>query len=337
MKPLRIAVNGLGRIGRAFLRIAWDNPLFDIVALASRSPLPYYAHLMKFDSTYGTWDQDIKVKGDSLHIDGKKIRFFEQAEANNLPWKKVAASLVVEASGKYRRMDDAGQHLDSGAKYVLITAPIDGPGQTLVYGVNHEKFDPETHRIISGASCTSICSSMVVKVIEEEFGIHHGFLSTVHAFTSDQNLQDSAHKDFRRARAASQSIIPTSTGVTETIDKLFPSLAGKFDGLSLRVPIVVPSVLNLTAELKKKTTAKKVNQAFERASRGKLKGELDVSDLPLVSVDYIQNQHGAIIDLLSTKVVDGKMLSVLAWYDNEWGYVAQVVRLLEYLAKKIVG
>lgn len=334
-KPIRLAINGLGRIGRVFLRMAWNNPHFDIIAANSRSPLATYAHLLKYDSTYGTWDREVKVRGHKLIIDGKAIPFYQEAGEQDLPWKRLRAELVLDATGKFRNRSAAEAHIKAGAKYVVVSAPGHDLEATLVRGVNEKTFDPKIHQIISGASCTSVCSALVVKVLEERFGIQRGFINTVHAFTSDQNLQDSAHEDLRRARAASLSIIPTSTGVTKTIDKFFPKLKGKISGLSLRVPVLDPSVLCFSVQLKKRVTARAVNQAFIVASKTNLKGHLAVSDLPLVSRDYQQNPYGATIDMLLTEVVDGSFANVVAWYDNEWGYVTQLISLLEYLAKEI--
>ena len=335
MKPIRLAINGLGRIGRVFLRIAWNNPHFEIIAANSRSDLATYAHLLKYDSTYGVWDKDVKAEGDKLVIDGQAIPFIQETEGTELPWGKLKADLVLDATGNFKSRAEAASHIKAGARYVVVTAPGHDLEATLVYGVNHEGFDPKAHQIISGASCTSICSALVVKVLEENFGIERGFLNTVHAFTSDQSLQDSSHKDLRRARAASQSIIPTTTGVTQTINKFFPSLQGKISGISLRVPVIDPSLLAFSAQLKKSTSADEVNQAFVKVSKGPLKGMLAVSDLPLVSRDYQGSPYGATIDTLSTEVVDGSFVNILAWYDNEWGYVTQLTKLLEYLAQRI--
>ncbi|OGE78839.1 MAG: type I glyceraldehyde-3-phosphate dehydrogenase [Candidatus Doudnabacteria bacterium RIFCSPHIGHO2_01_FULL_46_14] len=334
-KPIKLAINGLGRIGRVFLRIAWDNPHFEIIAANSRSDLAMYAHLLKYDSTYGVWDKEVTVRGDNLIIGGKAIPFHQEVDGEDLPWGKLGAEMVLDATGKFKTHAEAETHIKAGAKYVVVTAPGHDLDPTLVYGVNHGQFDPKKDQIISGASCTSICSSLVVKVLEENFGIERGFINTVHAFTSDQSLQDSSHKDLRRARAASQSIIPSTTGVTKTIGKMFPNLKGKISGMSFRVPVIDPSILAISAQLKTDTTAEKVNEAFRKASEGQLKGHLEVSDLPLVSRDYQGNPAGATIDLLSTEVVDGSFVNVLAWYDNEWGYVTQLTRLLEYLAKEI--
>src|SRR3989344_1697328 len=334
-KPIKLAINGLGRIGRGFLRIAWDNPHFEIIAANSRSDLAMYAHLLKYDSTYGVWDKEVTVRGDNLIIGGKAIPFHQEVDGEDLPWGKLGAEMVLDATGKFKTHAEAETHIKACAKYVVVTAPGHDLDPTLVYGVNHGQFDPKKDQIISGASCTSICSSLVVKVLEENFGIERGFINTVHAFTSDQSLQDSSHKDLRRARAASQSIIPSTTGVTKTIGKMFPNLKGKISGMSFRVPVIDPSILAISAQLKTDTTAEKVNEAFRKASEGQLKGHLEVSDLPLVSRDYQGNPAGATIDLLSTEVVDGSFVNVLAWYDNEWGYVTQLTRLLEYLAKEI--
>lgn len=334
-RPVRLAINGLGRIGRVFLRIAWNNPAFEIVGANSRSDLPTYAHLIKYDSIYGVWREEVSARGNKLVINGKAIPFYQEVEGDELPWKKFRADLVLDATGKFKKRAEAEAHIRAGAKYVVVTAPGHDLEATLIYGVNEKSFDPKAHHVISAASCTSICSALTVKVLDEVFSIERGFINTVHAFTSDQSLQDSSHKDPRRARAATQSIIPTSTGVTKTIDKFFPNLKAKISGLSLRVPVIDPSVLCLTAVLKKKTSAEEVNKAFTKASKGSLKDNLAVSDLPLVSRDYQGNPMGATIDMLSTEVVDGRLVNVVAWYDNEWGYVSQMTKLLEFIAGKI--
>lgn len=332
---LNIALNGLGRIGRVFLRQAYNNPHFNIVAINSRSGLETYAHLIKYDSTYGVSDKDVEIKGNNLVLGGVDIPFV-QLDDKNFGWDKLGVDLVFDATGHYTKKQDAVKHMEGGAKHVVISAPMDDPDETFVYGINHKTFDPAKHKIISAASCTTVCSTLVTKVLEENFGMEKGFINTVHAFTSDQSILDSSHKDLRRARTASQSIIPTSSGVSKTITKIYPHLKGKISALSLRVPVPDPSVVVYTATLKKDTTAEEVNRAFIKAAGGELKDHLAVSDLPLVSIDFKQNPNGAIIDLLSTEVVDGNMLNLLAWYDNEWGYVHQAMFLLEHLAKTIV-
>ncbi len=331
---IRIAVNGLGRIGRIFLRIALNSPHFEIAAVSSRSGLDIYTHLLKYDSTYGVWDKEVKSQNDKLVIDGQKIPFVQDKDGNH-PWKKMGIDIVVDATGVYNKKEQAQKHLDSGAKFMVCTAPMDDADETFVFGVNHKNFAPDRHKIISAASCTTVCSSLVTKVLEENFGVKQEFINTVHAFTSDQSILDSSHRDFRRARTASQSIIPTSTGVSKTIVKVYPHLKGKVSAISLRVPALNPSIACFTAVLKKKTTKEEVNKAFITASRGELNKHLDVSDLPLVSTDFRGNPNGAIVDLLSTDVVDGSLLSLLVWYDNEWGYVRQTVYLLEYLSRQI--
>lgn len=333
-RPIRIALNGLGRIGRVFLRIAYNNPHFKIVAAHSRGEVDSYAHLLKYDSTYGFWDKSVESKKHLLIIDRVKIPYF-RAESDILPWKKIGVDFVLDATGKFTKRADAQKHLDAGAKYVMASAPMDDADETFVFGANHQKFNPKEHKIISGGSCTTICSTLTIKVLEEVFGVRQGFINTVHAVTGDQSLLDASHKDLRRARSAVESIIPTSTGVSKTIVKIYPHLAGKISALALRVPILNPSLVVLTCELKKRASIQTVNKAFEKAAAGELKRLLSVSKLPLVSVDFRGNPHGAIVDLYSTEVVNNHLANILAWYDNEWGYVQQMVYLLEYMAKKI--
>jgi glyceraldehyde 3-phosphate dehydrogenase len=333
-KKIRIAVNGLGRIGRIFLRQAWNNPKFEIVALHSRSGLDMYAHLLKYDSTYGVWDKEVSVKGNNLIIEGKKFPF---VGGESLPWKKMKVDVVVDATGKYTKKEQAIEHINSGAKYMVCTAPMSDADETFVYKANHEKFNPQIHKIISAGSCTTVCSTLAIKVLEENFGVKQAFINTVHAFTGDQMLIDGSHKDLRRARGATQSIIPTSSGVSKTIAGLYPHLKGKISALSLRVPVPDPSVVVLTAELKKPVDEKKLNTAFVKAAQGELKGHLTASTLPLVSVDFKGSPAGASIDLYSSSIVNPHFVNILAWYDNEWGYVAQTVMLLEYLCKRIAA
>ncbi len=333
-KKIRVALNGLGRIGRIFLRQAYNNPNFEIVALHSRSGLETYAHLLKYDSTYGVWDREVSVKNNSLIIDKVKIPYVQETDGV-LPWKELGVDLVVDATGKYNKRELAAKHLKDGAGYMLATAPMDNPDETLVHSINHKNFKPKEHKIVSAASCTTVCSTLVMKVLEENFGVRQGFINTVHAFTSDQSILDNSHKDLRRARTAGQSIIPTSSGVSKTIVKVYPHLKGKMSAISLRVPALNPSVVCLTAVLAKKTTKEEINAAFAKAAKAELKDHLSVCNLPLVSTDFRGNPHGAIIDMLATDVVDGNLLSLLAWYDNEWGYVRQTVYLLEYLAQQI--
>ncbi len=333
-KKIRIALNGLGRIGRIFLRIAYNNPHFEIVAAHSRGEAGLYAHLLKYDSTYGTWQKNINAKKNRLIIDKVEIPYL-QAKEGHLPWKKIGVDFVLDATGKFTKRADAQKHLDAGAGFVMASAPMDDADKTFVYGANHKKFNPKLHKIISGGSCTTICSTLTMKVLQESFGVKQAYINTVHAVTNDQQLLDSSHKDVRRARSATESIIPTSTGVSKTIVKLYPELLGKVSALALRVPVVNPSLVVLTAQLKKNTTTQAVAKTFTKVAEGELKNHLSISNLPLVSIDFRGNPHGAVVDLYSTEVVDGNLVNVLAWYDNEWGYVQQMVYLLAYLAKRI--
>ncbi len=333
-KKTRIALNGLGRIGRVFLRMAHNNPNFEIVALHSRSGLEIYAHLLKYDSAYGVWDKEVKLTRRGLSIDGKEVPFVQEKDGR-LPWKKMKIDMVVDATGSFTKKEKAMKHIEDGAGLVVTTAPMEDADETLVFAVNNNKFDPKEHKIISAASCTTVCSALTIKVLEENFGLKWGFINTVHAVTGDQSLLDSSHKDPRRARAAMQSIIPTSSGVSKTITGLYPHLAGKISALSLRVPITNPSVVVFTAELKKSTTLKQIEKVFSKLSQGELKNHLGVSTLPLVSIDFKANPNGATVDFFSSELVGGKYLNLLAWYDNEWGYVRQMTYLVEYLAKRI--
>jgi glyceraldehyde 3-phosphate dehydrogenase len=334
-KPkIRIALNGLGRIGRIFLRIAYNNPHFEIVAAHSRGEAGTYAHLLKYDSTYGTWEKPVGGGKSFLNVGGVKIPYY-QVKDDTLPWREIGVDFVLDATGRFTKRMEAEKHLAAGAKYVMASAPMSDADETFVFGANHQKFEPQKHKIISGGSCTTVCSTLTMKVLEENFGVKQAFINTVHAITGDQSLLDASHKDLRRARSAVESIIPTTTGVSKTIVKIYPQLQGKISALSLRVPVLNPSLVILTAELKKQTAAKEMNKAFSKAASGELKGSLAVSRLPLVSVDFRGNSHGAIVDLYSTEVVNGRLANILAWYDNEWGYVQQMVYLLEYLCKRI--
>ena len=333
-KKTRIAINGLGRIGRIFLRQAWDNPNFEIAALHSRSGLEMYAHLLKYDSTYGVWDKEVSVKDSNLIINGKKFPFVTEAEKNR-HWEKMKIDVVVDATGRYTKKAEAIKHLEAGAKLMVCTAPMSDPDETFVFGANHKNFDPKKHKIVSAGSCTTVCSTLTIKVLEENFGIKQAFINTVHAFTGDQMLLDGSHEDLRRARGATQSIIPTSSGVSKTITALYPHLKGKISALALRVPIADPSVVVLTVDLKKSTDMEQIKAAFTKAAKGELKNHLAVSTLPLVSIDFKANPNGATVDLYSSSAVNNHLFNILSWYDNEWGYVRQTVYLIEYLAKEI--
>lgn len=337
-KPMRVAINGFGRMGRIFTRLAWDNPNFEIVAINSRSHADIYAHLLKYDSVYGSWNKKVASAGDkALSIDGKVVHLDHEDEVLNAPWGKYDIDLVIESTGVFRSREATQKHLDAGAKYVLISAPGKDEDKTMIFQINHKEFDPKKHKILSAASCTTTCLAPVVKVLHENFRIKHGNMVTTHAYTNDQTLVDHPHKkgDFRRSRAAAISIIPTETGAAKTIIKFAPDLKGKLDGISLRVPLETVSALYFVAELDKKTTVEEVNKKFTEAAKKKYDRLMAVSDLPLVSADYKGSPFGCIVDLLSTQVLDGTQVSILAWYDNEWGYVSQMTNLLEYIGSKI--
>jgi glyceraldehyde 3-phosphate dehydrogenase len=290
--------------------------------------------LLKYDTAYGVWDKTVLARDGNLVIEDTAIPFVAEKDGR-LPWEKMDVDIVIDATGKYTNHSEASKHLQDGARYVVATAPMDDADETLVFGANEERFDPKLHKIVSAGSCTTVCSTLTIKVLEDSFGIKQGFINAVHAVTGDQQLLDGSHKDLRRARAAGESIIPTTTGVSKTITKLYPHLKGKISAMALRVPVLNPSVVVLTAELQKSTTLEGLNSAFLKASEGPLKNLLGVSNLPLVSTDFRGNPHGAVVDLYSNELVDGKLANVLSWYDNEWGYVQQMVYLLEYLAKRI--
>ncbi|PIS04933.1 MAG: type I glyceraldehyde-3-phosphate dehydrogenase [Candidatus Buchananbacteria bacterium CG10_big_fil_rev_8_21_14_0_10_42_9] len=334
-RKLRVAINGLGRMGRIFLRQNWDNPNLEIVGVQSRSGPDDYAPLIKHDSAYNDWDKHISLAKNGIRIGKQMLRFYESEHVSRTLWKELRVDLVLESTGVYAHKKDSIRHIRGGAKRVLITAPAKEEDQTFVYGVNHETFDAKKHIVISSASCTSTCLATTMQVAKQ-FDVARGYLTTVHAYTNDQHLVDSPHKkDPRRARAAARSIIPTTTGATRTLEKLLPEFEGKFSGLAYRVPVNTVSLLNLSLELRKPTSKEKVNAAFERAVKGKMKGVLDISYEPLVSVDYEGSPYAATIDGLMTEVVDGKLLNLVVWYDNEWGYIAQISKFINYISKRV--
>lgn len=339
-QPLRIAINGFGRIGRIFTRVAWDNPALEIVAINSRSDADIYAHLLKYDSIYGPWDHEVThADNEALVVDGKKIMLFHEKDITRPIWKELRIDVVIESTGVFRDRAASEKHVSvGGAKKVVISAPAKGEDCTLVYGSNHELFDPQKHVVISAASCTTTCLSPVVKVLHDAFKIKHGTVMTTHAHTNDQHLVDNPHKDksFRRSRAAGLSIVPTSTGAAKTIGKIIPSLEGKLNGNALRVPVAVPSILSFVAEVEKSTSADEVNALFRQKTTAFPSMVLAVSDIGLVSVDYIRSPFGATIDTLSTLVTDSTQVFVQAWYDNEWGYVTQLSKLIEYMSTRMV-
>ncbi|HHY36559.1 MAG TPA: type I glyceraldehyde-3-phosphate dehydrogenase [Firmicutes bacterium] len=331
---VKIAINGFGRIGKNLLRIllAKGDPNLTIAAINSPSGPEKHATLFKYDSVYGIYPGKVCSTKDSLLIDAVAIPFLQEKEPENLPWKDMEVDIVIEASGRFRDREGAQKHIEAGAKKVVITAPAADPDLTVVMGVNHQEYIHPRHVIISAASCTTNCLAPVAKVLQDNLGIEHGFITTIHAYTGDQQLVDKPHKDPRRARAANLSIIPTTTGAARAIGAVLPELKGKLDGISCRVPTPSGSLVDLVVEVKKPTTIDEVNGLFAQAAQKELRGILEFTLEPLVSVDVIGNPHSAIVDGLSTMVIDKKLVKILAWYDNEYGYANRVIDLIEYLA-----
>jgi glyceraldehyde 3-phosphate dehydrogenase len=334
---IKIAINGFGRIGRVVLRIAQEK-LYEgaeIVAINARADVETLAHLFTYDSCYGTFKGEVETKGNSLIINGKEIKVFNEKEPKNLPWKELGVDIVIESTGIYTNKEQAMQHIQAGAKKVVITAPAKNEDITIVMGVNDEKYNHQKHHIISNASCTTNCLAPFAKVLEEKFGIVTGSMTTIHSYTNDQKILDKTHKDLRRARAAGESIIPTSTGAAKAIAKVIPNLAGKIGGSAIRVPTAAVSITELVCEMSRKLTVEEVNNAFKYASQHELKGILGYSEKPLVSIDYKGDDRSSIVDGLSTMVIGKNILKVLAWYDNEWGYSARTVDLVNLVASKM--
>ncbi len=331
---VRVAINGFGRIGRNVLRAAvtLQSDAVAFVAVNDITDPKTLAHLLKYDSVHGRFPGSVAAKGDCLVVNGKEIRVTAIKEPEQLPWKDLGIELVLESTGRFTDRDAAAKHLAAGAKKVVISAPAKGEDITIVMGVNHDRYDPAKHHVVSNASCTTNCLVPVVKVVLDRFGFVRGFMTTVHSYTNDQPVLDLPHKDLRRARAAALSIIPTTTGAAKATSLVIPELKGKIDGISLRVPTPDVSLVDLTAEVGKRTTVEEVNAAFRDAARGALKGILEVSDEPLVSADYIGNFASGVVDALSTNVIDGTLVHVSSWYDNEMGYSARCVDLLAHIA-----
>jgi len=331
----KVVINGFGRVGRLVLRnIALNRPDIDVVGIgvARGIEAECRANLFKFDSSYGIYPGKVGVEDDSIIVDDRKIRFFASPDPAQFPWGEIGAEYVIEASGKMTDASKAGGHLQAGAKKIIITAPAKGNDVTIVLGVNEQDYDPEKHRIVSAGSCTTNCIAPVSKVLEDTFGIEAAFMSTVHAYTNDQQVLDKTHKDARRARSCALSIIPTSTGAAKALGLVVPSMKGKMDGLALRVPVPTVSIIDLTALLKTKTTVAEVNEAFIKASQSeKMKGILGVTTEPVVSVDFKGDCHSTTVDLPLTQVLVGNLIKVFAWYDNEWAYCCRVGELVEYM------
>jgi glyceraldehyde 3-phosphate dehydrogenase len=334
---IRVAINGFGRIGRMFYRAALlhHKDALEIVAVNDITDAPTLAHLLKYDSIHRTLIQDVRAEGSAIMVDGTSLKVLAERDPAKLPWKDLGVQVVVESTGLFTSKEAASKHLTAGAKKVVISAPTDGADVTLCMGVNHETFDSARHAIISNASCTTNCLAPVAKVLNDSFGVVHGLMTTVHGYTSDQNLQDGPHKDLRRARAAALSMIPTSTGAAKAIGLVLPVLKGKLDGIAIRVPTPNVSVVDLTAVVAKDADDKSVNAAMKAASEGPLKGILQYCEAQLVSIDFTGNPHSSIFDAPLTKVLDHRLVKIFSWYDNEWGYSNRLADVTAYVAKRL--
>lgn len=335
---IKVGLNGFGRIGRAVLRLAQTEfgDDIEIVALNARANTETLVHLFKYDSCYGKFNGEASVVEENvMEVNGKEIKIFRCNDPEDIPWGELGVDIVVESTGIFKDREKASKHLKAGAKKVIITAPGKNEDVTIVMGVNEEDYDPANHHIISNASCTTNCLAPFAKVLDDKFGIEKGLMTTVHAYTNDQRILDKTHKDLRRARAAGESIIPTTTGAAKAVSKVLPQLEGKLNGFALRVPTPTVSLVDLVCELKKPATVEEINAAFKEASEGSMKGILGYSEEPLVSVDYKGDERSSIVDGLSTLSMGDKMFKILSWYDNEWGYSARTVDLVKYVAKSL--
>ncbi|PAV30410.1 type I glyceraldehyde-3-phosphate dehydrogenase [Virgibacillus profundi] len=330
MNKTRLAINGFGRIGRMVFRQAVTDHKLEVVAINASYPPETLAHLIKYDSVHGIFEGEVNALSDGLEINGKKINLVNSREPEKLPWKSYGIDVVIEATGKFKTKETAGLHIKAGAKKVVITAPGKQVDKTIVMGVNENLYHPDKDDVISNASCTTNCLAPVVKVLDDNFNIINGLMTTVHAFTNDQQNLDNPHKDLRRARGCTQSIIPTSTGAAKALGEVLPHLNGKLHGMSLRVPTPNVSLVDLVVDVKKSVSIEEVNQAFKKAAADQMKGIIKYSEEPLVSVDYTTTEYSAIIDGLSTIVMENNKIKVIAWYDNEWGYSKRVLDLTKY-------
>jgi len=332
---VRVGINGFGRIGRVFFRAALGSRELEVVAVNDLADAKTLAHLLKHDSVHGPLAAEVVVKGEAMFVEGKEVRVLAVKDPAQLPWKELGVEVVVESTGVFRDRAGVLKHLAAGARKVVISAPAKDPDVTVVLGVNEGAYDPARHHVVSNASCTTNCLATVAKVLVDRFGIKRGFASTVHAYTNDQPVHDFPHKDLRRARAAGLSMIPTTTGAATAVGVVLPELKGKLDGLAIRVPTANVSVVDLVAELERPATVGGVKEAFRAAAAGALRGILATTEEELVSVDFNGNPHSAIVDLPATALIDGSLVKVLAWYDNEWGYSCRIRDLIRYMARSL--
>ncbi|NLP44812.1 MAG: type I glyceraldehyde-3-phosphate dehydrogenase [Peptococcaceae bacterium] len=333
---VKVAINGFGRIGRLCLRSFLESSpgQIEIVAVNDLGSPDLLAHLFKYDSVHGILPYDVETDGDVMKVQGRSIKLLAEKNPEALPWKELDVDIVIESTGRFVARDGASKHLEAGAKKVVISAPGKDEDITIVMGVNHEKYDPQAHHIISNASCTTNCLAPVAKVIMQEFGIEEGIMTTIHSVTNDQRILDLEHKDWRRARAAFQSMIPTTTGAAKAVSLVLPELKGKLNGLAIRVPTPNVSVVDFVVNVSKSTSKEEVNAKLKEASQNELRGILEYNELPLVSRDYNGNPHSSIVDGLSTMVIGDKMVKIFAWYDNEWGYSNRVIDLVKLIASR---
>ena len=331
---IKVGINGFGRIGRNVFRAALGDNEIDIVAANDITDANTLAHLLKYDSVLGNLAEDVRADGDTIVAGGESFKVLKERDPAKLPWKDLGVDIVIESTGLFTKREDASKHLEAGAKKVIISAPAKGEDFTVVMGVNHDKYDPANHHLISNASCTTNCLAPLAKVLHEEFGLAKGIMTTIHSYTNDQKLLDLPHKDLRRARAAALSMIPTTTGAALAVARVLPELEGRLDGISVRVPTPNVSLTDLTADLEKDASADDVNAAFQKAANGDLKGILAYSEEPLVSADFKGNSHSSIVDAPFTKVVGGNTVKVLSWYDNEWGFSCRVKDLIRFIADR---
>jgi len=331
---IRIGINGFGRIGRNVLRASLGDPALEFVAINDLTDARTLAHLLKYDSIHGKLALPVEAKEDQLLINGRPIKILAQKDPKDLPWRDLRVDYVIESTGRFTDREGAGRHLSAGAKKVIISAPSKDPDVTIVLGVNEQAYDSKQHQIVSNASCTTNCLAPVAKVLLESYGIRHGLMTTIHSYTNDQHLLDLPHKDLRRARAAAVSMVPTSTGAAKALHLVIPQLKGKLGGMAVRVPTPNVSLIDLTAELERDASAEEVNAAFRTAAQGTLQGILEYSDEPLVSVDFNGNTHSAIFDAPLTTVIDKRLVKVIAWYDNEWGYSCRIRDLLKFMMSR---
>ena len=332
----KIGINGFGRIGRLTFRVINQHysDKLEVAVVNDLTDAKTNAHLLKYDSNYGIYPGKVEAKDDAIVVDGRKTKVLAERDPSKISWKDYGVDIVIESTGLFTDADKASAHFQGGAKKVIISAPAKGEDITIVLGVNEDKYNPGQHRIISNASCTTNCIAPVVRVLHDNFGVSKGLLTTIHAYTNDQRLQDMYHNDLRRARAAAMNIVPTTTGAARAVALVMPEIKGKLDGIALRVPVPTVSLCDFVADLDKEVTAEQVNKAFQAAANGKLKGILEYCDEPLVSIDFKGNQASSIFDALSTMVLAGNMVKVLAWYDNEWGYSCRLADLAIYIIGK---